>query len=238
MSIRMFLVSGRSYHGTMETYYIAGLLAELASHGFALSYDSQSRTTSCFVIGLCEHQIVRCKRELRNLQGLAADPMLFAGIWLDVLLETRARRAEGRRLGMRNLQLDSGMHWSSTPTEAYRRQLDFDSLLYKLTVLRSELAWDDFALKTLTDLRARTVQTRETYPANHSPSVADRGRDVLDQRLENADDLLRSLREDTAFTTQLASILLQTVRHMGLAYHTRFNFPLDIQPHQPTGQPP
>lgn len=198
-----------------ETYDIAGILANLSSHGMALSYDSQTRTTKCFVIGLCEHQIARCKRELRALMDFAGDPVLFASIWLDVFTETRARRSEGRRIGMREIHLESGMHWSADAKQFSSKALDFDALTYKLTVLWSELAWDEFALKTLIDFQAKIVRARDTYhrECHVLPGVNWVG-DVLDKRLRNSKDLLHGLKDGTTFTTQLATTQLQTVRYL------------------------
>jgi hypothetical protein len=147
------------------------------------------------------------------LQDFAEDPMLFATIWLDVFTETRARRAEGRRTAMREISLESGMHWSVDATQLDSMALDFDSLTHKLTVLWSELAWDEFALKMLTGFRAKILRAREIYHGEeHILSGVNRAGDVLDKRLRNAKDLLHGLQEGTAFTTQLAKVQLKTVR--------------------------
>jgi hypothetical protein len=193
---------------------MTGIIANLSSHGVAISYDSQTHTTNCFVIGLCEHQIARCKRELRALQDFAGDAMLFASIWLDVFTETRARRAEGRRIAMHKISIESGMHWSVDATQLDSMALNFDALTHKLTVLWSELAWDDFALKTLTRFRTKIVRARETsHGEDHVLSGVNRVGDVLDQRLRHANDLLQGLQESTKFTTQLAKVQLKTVRY-------------------------
>lgn len=191
------------------------MLANLSSHGLAFSYDSQTRTTNCFVVGLCAHQIARCKQELRALRAFAGDPTLFASIWLDVFTETRARRAEGRRIGILEIQLESGLHWSCDATKFSSMALDFDILTHKLTALWSELGWDEFALKILADFRDKLVlmRARDIYPGENEILLGvDKVGDKLDKRLRNTNDLLHGLRAGTTHIAQLASIQLQTVQ--------------------------
>jgi hypothetical protein len=188
---------------------IVGIMTTLGSHGIALSYDPQRSITNCFIIGLCEHQVSRYKRELWDLQNFAPDTMLCASVWLDIFVETRVRRAEGRKIAMAEIKLKSGMHWSIDATQFEPTTLDFSVLTHKLTIIRSELSWDEFALKTLRNFHAKVAGVRKTKYAQHD-GVHRTANDV-DKRLANTNDILHSLQEATSFTIAQASSQLQMV---------------------------
>ena len=191
-----------------------GIIANLNSQGIAVSYNPKTRSTSCFVIGVCEHQIARCKRELRNMQSHAANPMLFPAIWLDVFAETRVRRSEGRGAAICEIQADTGLHWSVAASESESKMLDFNGLIYKLTVLGSELAWDEFSLGTLMNIQAKLMSAHQNFLALHESKIQfDCAEDKIGGRLGSTKDLLVGLQGRASYSVQQVNVQLQEVSY-------------------------
>ena len=195
------------------------MLANLSSHGIVLSHNPKKHRTVCFVVGLCEHQITRCTNELRKLVCHGEFPMLFAAIWLDVFIETRIRRAEGRTKGILDIQLRTGLHWSVDTPKMRVQGLDFDELTYALTVLGSELAWDDFCLSMLDEIQGKLTALHGRSIANHSFSAQDtekgNTRLMLNYgvagKLMNSKDIVFGLKGKTKHTSKQVEVQLQAV---------------------------
>jgi hypothetical protein len=177
------------------------MLVNLSSHGFIVTHEPQTRRTVCFVIGLCQHQISCCKRELKENASQGIYPMLFPAIWIDVFSETRVRRSQGRVMGIFDIQLYTGMHWSVELTEERLKELDFNKLIYELTVLGIELNWDQFALGFLAGVQEKLMTTDQFSNACKE----------LVGRLVTARDLLVSLKERTQSCIQQIDVQRQSV---------------------------
>ena len=191
----------------------------ISSHGLVITHEPRIRRTTCFVVGLCEHQTAGCKRELRECASEARLPMLLPAIWLDVFSDTRVFRSEGRVMGVRDIQLRTGMHWSVDFTDAKLTELDFNQLNYEWTVLGSELHWDLFALEFLLDAQAKLWRAHERFVAENSSSSAcsaekpgrRKSRDGVENRLENRRDLLVCLKARTDSLVRQVKVQLHSV---------------------------
>lgn len=150
--------------------------------------------------------------------------MLFPAIWLDVFSDTRVFRSEGRIMGVRDIQLRTGMHWSVEFTDSKLAELDFNQLNYELTVLGSELHWDLFALDFLLDARAKLWRAHERFIAETSSSAALPGnnperrnrQDAVGNRLENRQDLLVCLKARTDSLVRQVKVQLHSVSYSTL----------------------
>ena len=145
--------------------------------------------------------------------------MLFPAIWLDIFSDTRVFRSEGRIMGVRDIQLRTGMHWSVEFTDLKLAELDFNQLNYELTVLGSELHWDLFALEFLLDARKKLSAAHERFIVSASSSSAFPGetrerrgeRDLVKERLDNRQDLLACLKSRTDSLVRQVKVQLHSV---------------------------
>lgn len=121
-------------------------------------------------------------------------------------------------MGVRDIQLQTGMHWSVEFTDAKLAELDFNQLNYELTLLGSELHWDLFALEFLLDARAKLSITHDRFIVG-SVSSASRGknrggsgdRDEVSERLENRQNLLACLKTRTVSLVRQVKVQLHSV---------------------------
>lgn len=180
-------------------------MTTLGSCGVALTFNEDTQSTNCVVIGFCSHQLDLFKKELFRFRHHCSDPRLAAVLWMGILAEVRVVRSGHRRIELENIQLRTGMHLTIEETLLHKVSLDIDSLTHKITVLWHNLAWDEFALKTL--LQAHTRLT-EVFPMDLN---RERPRNDLNTRIQNIRDLLHGLQSRTASSLQHANIQLQTV---------------------------
>ena len=104
-------------------------------------------------------------------------------------------------MGIFDIQLYTGMHWSVALTDERLKELDFNKLIYELTVLGIELNWDWFALGFLADVQQKLMATDQFSSACKE----------LVGRLATAKDLLVSLKERTQSCIQQIDVQRQSV---------------------------
>jgi hypothetical protein len=171
-------------------------------------------------VGLCEHQIERCQAELQKLAEHGETPMLFPAIWLDVFIETRVRRAAARTDSICHIQKNTGLHWSVNNRDEGGQKIDFEEVIYALTVLGSELAWDEFAISVLAKIQEKVLaghkhifKRSRSSPLSDIDQIKRKYADVVAMRLIHSKDILCGLKGRVKLNAEQVKWQNQAVRY-------------------------
>jgi hypothetical protein len=150
--------------------------------------------------------------------------MLFPAIWLDIFIETRVRRAAARTDTICLIQQRTGLHWSVNNMEERAKKIDFEELTYALTVLASELAWDEFAISVLTKIQEKVLDRHKCISKGSKSwmvSEVDQSSlnyaDVVATRLWHAKNILCGLRGKTKYNLEQVQLQNQAVWFTGFS---------------------
>lgn len=184
----------------------------LGSTGIVITHDSSLLQTRCFLVGSCDHQDQGFKNELKAHFGVIHEPFLYLVIWIELWTEIRSRRGKRYKAVLEDIQVQIGMHFTVTKSRLSHSSVDVAALIHRLTILWHQLAWDEFALKTLIHTCDKFCDIYESgisqsQHIRHFNGAMKR----LHLRMANVRDLLLSLQRRSASSIQHASIQLQTV---------------------------
>lgn len=129
-----------------------GVMFTLGPLALAASFDVQKRTTSCILLGLCEHQVARMIELLQATDCILDNPTLVLVVWLNMMGTTRAHRVMGRKNAILDTETELGTHWTIDSQGFLLNRIDFDRVTRRLTVLGSETGWDLHAIEAQVEM--------------------------------------------------------------------------------------
>ncbi|KAF1963512.1 hypothetical protein CC80DRAFT_541444 [Byssothecium circinans] len=188
-----------------------GFLTALGSKGITITHNMRTKQTRCFVIGFCLHERLRFRTELCKLAKYVSDPILPLLLWLEICTEIRLRRCMYRKLKLEHIQVDTGMHFTVPEARLHDVSRNMDKLVHKLTVVWHDLAWDEYALKTLIEAHGRASGAFSSHFEKPNALGILAQRTMVGMRMINVRDLLSSLQRRTATSVQHSHIQLQTI---------------------------
>lgn len=192
-----------------------GVVASLGPWSLAVTFDRDTQTTYGLALGLCEHQAARLLDTMRASIDEMTLPMSLPLMWLNILGELRARRVMGRQDAITRSEADIGIHWSKDGEQINNslRDVDFDNLTRRLTVIGSEVAWDIHALEAQSTMADAFENVQRLLDSSGLMLQSDsRAAKAFRTRLRYARQLIRGLRTWTVYTQQRAHVQLQTVK--------------------------
>lgn len=195
---------------TFEDGY--GLYVILNRRAVVLTHDPATATTYCFAMGLCGHERENVVNDLRQCGSAATDLLTVASAWVNAVSETRARRFVQRKVAITYLESDGGMHWSDDLRKNKPlRSINFEMLTRKLTVLGTQLAWDDSAIDVQHELVDRVLELLHRSGRPHASHGRSNTLPPVELRMRQAKDLLRGLKVGTKQIRERVSVQLSTL---------------------------
>jgi hypothetical protein len=130
---------------------------------------------------------------------------------MNVMTETRARRLVERKVAATALEIEADMHWSEeSRLKRTLRDLDFEAITRKLSILLTQLAFDEVAIDQVDRLVDKLKILQIEYVRDCcQPTQAEQ--DAFKLPFEQAQELLFGLRMATKQIVQRTNVQLQTV---------------------------
>lgn len=195
-----------------------------------VTHDAARQATCALVLGFCAHEVSQLVAGLdspststssASAPGAASgclhtSVLRVAAAWMNVMLQTRARRLVERKVAATELEVKAASHWSPDMRATKPlADLDFEAITRELTTFQTQLAFDEVAIEQVSRLVETLTTLQGDYFGKGKHCAADRGEEdeaALKLSLEQAKEILYGMRNATQQVVRRSNVQLQTVR--------------------------